>query len=287
MESKITYLIANYNNSKYIPDCLNSLLKQTSPNWQAFIYDDCSTDNSIEVIRPYLSDKIILITASKNRGKVYALTSLIESANTEIVSILDADDCIHRTATKELLQVYKNYPNAVLVYSRCVLTNDTLTHFQRVVGKAIPKNCNNLLIDSIQPIVSFKKKYYLKVPKMELSLKSAEDKDLFYKLEEIAPPIFIDKILYIYRRNFKSITLSDKNRAADDLLYVQKQALKRRNIKGYQKKIYLLLFGLTNCWYSRRYNFFIRCVFRLVYEIILSAIILQKIIFGKNKLMQE
>ncbi|WP_262696823.1 glycosyltransferase family 2 protein [Chryseobacterium sp. 3008163] len=48
---KISILIANYNNDKYFIDCYNSLIEQTYQNWEVFIIDDDSTDNSLKTIK--------------------------------------------------------------------------------------------------------------------------------------------------------------------------------------------------------------------------------------------
>ena len=48
---KASVLIANYNNQKYINECLKSLLNQTYKNFEIIFHDDNSNDKSIDIIR--------------------------------------------------------------------------------------------------------------------------------------------------------------------------------------------------------------------------------------------
>ena len=73
---KITYLVANYNNGKYIKDCIDSLNVQTNPNWLCIIIDDKSTDNSLEIIPPLLNHQIALFTNDHNLGYIGTLNKV-------------------------------------------------------------------------------------------------------------------------------------------------------------------------------------------------------------------
>ena len=50
---KVSVLIVNYNNSKYIKQCINSVLKQNYPNIEIIFLDDGSEDKSLEEIKPF------------------------------------------------------------------------------------------------------------------------------------------------------------------------------------------------------------------------------------------
>ena len=56
-------LMTNYNNEKYIEEAINSVISQTYSNWELIIVDDCSTDNSIQIITPYLRNKKIKLAS--------------------------------------------------------------------------------------------------------------------------------------------------------------------------------------------------------------------------------
>ena len=71
---KVSIIIPVYNNSKYLRDCLNSVLKQTLDNIEIITIDDCSTDDSFDILKEYQSkyqEKLKIIRNNKNMGVGY------------------------------------------------------------------------------------------------------------------------------------------------------------------------------------------------------------------------
>ena len=56
---KVSILIANYNNDKYIIDCINSLKKQTYQNIKIIFFDDNSKDKSLDVVKRFPEVKLL------------------------------------------------------------------------------------------------------------------------------------------------------------------------------------------------------------------------------------
>src|SRR5215831_13668629 len=52
----LSVAVLNYNYAHYLPQCLDSILRQTWTDFELILINDCSTDNSLEVIQPYLAD---------------------------------------------------------------------------------------------------------------------------------------------------------------------------------------------------------------------------------------
>jgi len=85
-------IIGTYNHAIFLRRCLDSLMAQTYPNWEAIIINNYSSDNTLEIIASYNEPRFRVINyanegvigASKNRG--------IEVALGEFVCILDSDD---------------------------------------------------------------------------------------------------------------------------------------------------------------------------------------------------
>lgn len=65
---KFSIIVPNYNNGEWISKTIESILNQTYTNWEMYIIDDMSTDNSIEVINKYVDKRITLI---ENEIKLY------------------------------------------------------------------------------------------------------------------------------------------------------------------------------------------------------------------------
>jgi glycosyltransferase involved in cell wall biosynthesis len=90
----ISVIIPVYNSSKYIKRCLNSLINQDYSNYEIFIVDDASTDNSLEIIREYalVYKNIKIKSLKKNKGVSNARNCGIKECNNEYIMFCDSDD---------------------------------------------------------------------------------------------------------------------------------------------------------------------------------------------------
>ena len=59
MHGLVSIIMPSYNTAKYISDSIKSVLAQTYKNWELIIVDDCSTDNTDEIVGEFLSDERI------------------------------------------------------------------------------------------------------------------------------------------------------------------------------------------------------------------------------------
>ena len=70
-KKKFAIFITSYNYAEYISQAIESVINQTDPDWHLYIIDDCSTDNTYEVVKKYLEkDKRI---SWKKHQKKYRL----------------------------------------------------------------------------------------------------------------------------------------------------------------------------------------------------------------------
>lgn len=92
--AKVTVLVAVYNASAYLKECLDSLLNQTLRDIQIICIDDCSTDNSLSILHDYMKadPRIEVIHLDENHGQAFARNEGLKQAKGEYVCFLDADD---------------------------------------------------------------------------------------------------------------------------------------------------------------------------------------------------
>ncbi len=83
-----------YNAEKHIASCIESVQNQTYENWEIFLVDDQSSDNSVSIIKQYTEKdaRIHLIQLEVNSGAAVARNTAIEAANGKYVAFLDSDD---------------------------------------------------------------------------------------------------------------------------------------------------------------------------------------------------
>lgn len=94
MNDLVSIITPAYNCSKVISETIESVISQTYKNWEMIIIDDCSTDNTVEIVKRYCQrdHRIKLLRMDKNSGSADARNKGIESARGKYVALLDSDD---------------------------------------------------------------------------------------------------------------------------------------------------------------------------------------------------
>jgi glycosyltransferase involved in cell wall biosynthesis len=97
----VSIVVPSYNYAKYLPECLDSVLAQTEPADEIIVVNDGSTDNTTDVIAPYLPRGINYIV-KPNGGVAAARNDGIKKASNPYIVCLDADDKIAPTFVSTL-----------------------------------------------------------------------------------------------------------------------------------------------------------------------------------------
>lgn len=90
----ISIIMAAYNAEKTIEQAINSVLKQTYPNFELLVINDCSKDGTVELVKNIAAtdSRIHLLTNEKNSGVSYTRKHGLEEAKGPWIAILDSDD---------------------------------------------------------------------------------------------------------------------------------------------------------------------------------------------------
>jgi glycosyltransferase involved in cell wall biosynthesis len=221
---------ANYNNSQYLRQAVDSVLAQTTPAWELIIVDDHSTDTSLEVLREYTDPRIRVLEHSKNMGYTNALLTGIAEVRTPFFGLLDSDDALLPDAVSTMIDGHLQHKNAGYLYSQFIYCDADLKPYKTGYCTDIPKGKSNITIDGVSHFKTFKTKLYKKTTGFDPEIMFAQDKDISYKMEEIGDLVFINKILYLYRVLHNSQSHSYRKRQIG-MLYIKKakiNALNRR-----------------------------------------------------------
>ncbi|MGE4346964.1 MAG: glycosyltransferase family 2 protein [Flavobacteriaceae bacterium] len=94
MNSLVSIITPTFNSEKYIQQTIQSVQNQTYQNWEMIIVDDCSSDNTIQIVEEIVKQesRIILIKSDKNVGPAVSRNKGIERAKGRYMTFLDADD---------------------------------------------------------------------------------------------------------------------------------------------------------------------------------------------------
>lgn len=120
----VSVIVPNYNHATYLPQRIDSILSQSYQNFEIIILDDCSTDNSRDVIEKYRNDKHIshIEYNTTNSGNTFKQWDKgIELAKGELIWIAESDDVAHPDFLFILVKQMTKHPNAVVAFSHSYL----------------------------------------------------------------------------------------------------------------------------------------------------------------------
>ena len=100
------------------------MLDQTQQDFEIIIVDDCSTDNSEEVIKSFKDPRIRFFKNEKNLGMVRSTNKALKLANGEIVGILHSDDYYAPKMIETALKTFDENPRVGLVYSSYTVVDE-------------------------------------------------------------------------------------------------------------------------------------------------------------------
>lgn len=124
---KISVIVPVYKVEDYVGKCVRSLMEQTLDELEFIFVDDCSPDNSMEIVRktvkeyPERSSWVKIVTHERNRGLPAARNTGLAEATGEFVYHCDSDDWIERDMMESMYAVAKE-KNADMVYCDFFLT---------------------------------------------------------------------------------------------------------------------------------------------------------------------
>ncbi|MFR1750500.1 MAG: glycosyltransferase family A protein [Parabacteroides distasonis] len=105
MKNDLTLAICMYNAERYIEETLQCIMAQTMQNFQLLIVNDCSTDNSMKVVKHFFENnprQYELISFKQNGGLCAGRRYIEEHATTRYLLFVDADDCPYPTLVEKL-----------------------------------------------------------------------------------------------------------------------------------------------------------------------------------------
>ena len=121
----VSLVVASYNHARFLPRRLDSLLAQTYAPLEILVIDDCSPDNSVDVLRAYEGDpRVRLVLRSENGGWVTGSNQGVGLAQGEYVLFANCDDACEPTLVARLLQALEHYPSAGLAFCRSLMIDE-------------------------------------------------------------------------------------------------------------------------------------------------------------------
>jgi len=136
MNKLVSIITPSYNSSKFIEECVASVLLQSYTNWELLIVDDCSKDNSRDLLTNLAEkeDRIKLTFLDENIGAAKARNIAIRNAKGKYISFLDSDDVWQKDKLEKQIKFMEGNDIAFSFTSYTPISEDGTISFSEIVA---------------------------------------------------------------------------------------------------------------------------------------------------------
>lgn len=120
---KVSILMNCYNGEKYLKEAIDSIYAQTFSDWEIIFIDNCSTDNTKEIVKSY-NNKIKYYKTQSNISLCEARVFAKEFITGDYFCVLDTDDLWIPTKLEKQVKIMENYENVGIIYSNSIFFTD-------------------------------------------------------------------------------------------------------------------------------------------------------------------
>lgn len=144
----VSIITPTYNCGKFIAETIESVQAQSYQNWEMIIVDDCSTDNTKEIVKKYaeVDSRVQYRKLKKNSGAAIARTAAMKLAQGEYMAFLDSDDLWYPNKLEKQMAFMKEhgYAFTCTMYEQIGEQSEPLAKVIKVIPKT---DYNRLLLD--------------------------------------------------------------------------------------------------------------------------------------------
>lgn len=207
---ELSIIIPAFNLGQDLSRCLDSVLAQENVEFEVIVVDDCSTDNTLSIIRRYAEKdkRIVPICLAKNSGPSAARNAALDLAKGEYIHFCDGDDSVIDGAYAELLRVaYEEDSDIVTAnYSRRYPSEHNVirpfSNYQAPTGiERCFESGNTTLWNKIY------RREFIGKQRFNVSLRYYEDYLFFYQLIKKNPNVsYTDEFVYVYTDPYQQVS---------------------------------------------------------------------------------
>ncbi len=214
----LSVTVLNYNYAKYLPECLDSILRQTMTDFELIVINDCSTDNSVSVIEPYLTDpRVTLIDHKINKGYVASLIEGCDKSRGKYIAVISADDYALDSRAFEMATKALDADDSIsLCYAAWhQVDNDANIAHTRRGGNASyvmrgTEELPRMMMSSpvLHSGAMIRRSAYIEVGGYNSNHRFSVDTNMWLSLCSTGKVAYIDEPLYVYRAHDTNMTNS-------------------------------------------------------------------------------
>jgi glycosyltransferase involved in cell wall biosynthesis len=226
----VDVIIPAFNAAKFLPAALESVGSQTFADWQIILVDDGSTDNTPDIVAPFLErfgSKLRYIHQT-NRGLPAARNAAIRASTSPFLALLDADDAWMPSRLTESIETLTARPAAGIAYGLITYIDSagkTLGTFEGNAGPAEGRIASSIFMRKVElpcPTITFRRSCIQKVGLFDETMRSTEDRDLWLRIALHYEVAFIPKVLAYYRVSRDSMSANSQRMLEAQLQFIRK-----------------------------------------------------------------
>lgn len=139
----VSVIIPTYNSSKYILETIDAILSQTLQDFEVIIVDDCSMDNTVELLKSIPDTRLKIYVNDKNMGIPYNHNRLLSLVSTDFIAIQDHDDVSYPDRLERQYNFLTRNPHFIATASYPTYIDENgkpIDQFERKVLRALRLN---------------------------------------------------------------------------------------------------------------------------------------------------
>ncbi len=211
--NKVSVIMGVYNEEASIAAAIDSIIKQTYGCWEFIIVDDCSTDNTFEIINSYCEkdSRLKLYRNNQNLGLAQSLNKAINHASGMYIARMDADDISLPNRFNEQIKTLDLNSKVMVVGTAAYYIDSNNLQKRLVRMPQYHRDLLNLIFKKspfIHPSVMMRKEYLKITNGYDSRLRRAQDYDLWLRGRFIGEYYNIQEPLIIYAYQKKKILTS-------------------------------------------------------------------------------
>lgn len=258
MDGLVSVIMPNYNSERFLKQTIESVLNQTYSNLELLIVDDCSTDNSITIIKQYQEkdNRVKLFENEINRGCAYSRNLALRKAKGEWIAFLDSDDLWKPEKLEKQLafMVNNGYDFSYTKYNRVDENNIDLKEV--VSGPKVVTRRKIFRYCYIGCLTAMYKAESMGIIQVEDAIANGRnDYALWLKAGKIRNCFLLDEVLSTYRLRKKSLSHGSFKRLLKYQYQLFRIGEKMSVIKSWYYTCLNLFFGaLKKIFYNKKVN---------------------------------
>lgn len=253
MNKKVSIIIPTYNGEKYIKETIDSCINQTYPNIEIIVIDDCSSDNTINILEEY-GEKIKLYLNKENQGISKNVNKGVSLSNGEYFILLGHDDILASNHIEVMISEFDGN-DIVSIHCNSMLIDSFGKEMRQARNdKTQTQKTNNCLFElSLDNFISscgmiHRKDVFVRVSGWDETYKFYGEWLYYIKSIKYGEIKYTDKVKAFYRKHETNITNTFKNKKV------------QIELNKYKKECRELAHKLNNNTLFENYTFFMNSI---------------------------